>query len=113
MHEFSLAQNIIEIVEETVAKNNAGKVSSIELEIGTLSGVEFSALDMALESLQPGSVIEGAEISKQIIKGKAKCPNCQHEFEPDDYFEACPACGNFGAEIIKGKELRVKSITAE
>ena len=112
MHEFSLAQNIIEIVEETVAKNNAGKVSVIELEIGTLSGVEIPALDMALESLQPGSVIDGAEIVKQIIKGKAKCPKCQHEFEPDDYFAACPKCSNFGAEIIKGKELRVKSITA-
>jgi hydrogenase nickel incorporation protein HypA/HybF len=113
MHEFSLAQNIIEIVEETVAKNNAGKVSAIELEIGTLSGVEIPALDMALESLQPGSVIEGAEIAKQIIKGKAKCPSCLHEFEPDDYFAACPVCGNFGTEIIKGKELRVKSIIAD
>ena len=113
MHEFSLAQNIIEIVEETVAKNKAGRVSFIELEIGTLSGVEITALDMALESLQPGSVIEGAEISKLIIKGKAKCPSCQFEFEPEDYFAACPSCGNFGAKIIKGKELRVKSITAE
>jgi hydrogenase nickel incorporation protein HypA/HybF len=113
MHEFSLAQNILEIVEETVAKNKASRVSAIELEIGTLSGVEIPALEMALESLQSGSVIEGAKISKQIIKGKAKCPNCQHEFEPDDYFAACPSCGNFGAEVIKGKELRVKSITAE
>jgi hydrogenase nickel incorporation protein HypA/HybF len=113
MHEFSLAQNIIEIVDETVARNNVSKVSSVELEIGTLSGVEISALDMALESLQPGSVIEGAEIVKQIIKGKARCLNCGVEFEPDDYFAPCPSCGNFGSEIMKGKEFRVKSIIAE
>lgn len=113
MHEFSLAQNIIEIVEEAIEKNDAGKVSSIELEIGTLSGVEIPALDMALESLQPGSVIDGAEIVKQIIQGKAQCLNCQHEYNPDDYFTVCPECGSLRAEIIKGKELRVKSITAE
>ena len=113
MHEFSLAQNIIEIVEETVVKNKVSKVSCIELEIGTLSGVEISALDMALESLQPGTIIEGAEIMKQIISGKAKCTNCQHEFEPEDIFAVCPVCGNFAADIIKGKEFRVKSITAE
>lgn len=113
MHEFSLAQNIFEIVEETVAKNRAGRVSAIELEIGTLSGVEIPALDMAIESLQPGSILEDAKIVKLIIKGKAKCQTCQHEFEPDDYFTACPECGNFGTEIIIGKELRVKSITAE
>lgn len=112
MHEFSLAQNIIEIVEEAIEKNNAGKVSSIELEIGTLSGVEIPALDMALESLQPGSVIDGAEIVKRIIQGKAKCLQCHHEFKPDDYFTVCPECGSLGTEIIKGKELRVKSITA-
>lgn len=111
MHEFSLAQNIIEIVEETVAKNKAGKVASIELEIGTLSGVEIPALDMALESLQTGSVIEGAEIVKLIVRGKARCPICIKEFEPVDFFAACPSCGTFVTEIIKGKELRVKSIT--
>lgn len=113
MHEFSLAQNIIEIVEESITKNKVSKVSCVELEIGTLSGVELMALDMAIESLKPGSVIENAEIVKKIISGKAKCLNCQHEFEPEDYFVVCPSCGNLGAEIIKGKEFRVKSITAE
>jgi hydrogenase nickel incorporation protein HypA/HybF len=113
MHEFSLAQNIIEIVEETLANNKVTKVSVIELEIGTLSGVELPALDMALESLQPGSVIDGAEIHTQIIQAKAVCINCRFEYVPDDYFTACPKCGNFGAEVVRGKELRVKSITAE
>jgi hydrogenase nickel incorporation protein HypA/HybF len=113
MHEFSLAQNIIEIVQETLKQNRLAKVTVVELEIGTLSGVEIEALDMALESLQPGSVIEGALVNKHIVKGKARCKSCQFEFEPDDYFAPCPVCGDFGSEIIKGKELKVRSIMAE
>jgi hydrogenase nickel incorporation protein HypA/HybF len=113
MHEFSLAQNIIEIVEETIRKNNAGTVNEVVLEIGTLSGVEIPALDMALDSLQSGSVIEEAKIIKLIVKASARCLSCEYEFQPEDFFSPCPKCGNYGFTILKGKELRVKSITAE
>lgn len=113
MHEFSLAQNILEIVEETAHKNNTSLVSEIILEIGTLSGVEISALDMALESLQTGSIMEKAIIIKEIVQAVARCRSCNLEFKPEDFFAVCPKCNSFGPEIIKGKELRVKSITAE
>lgn len=113
MHEFSLAQNILEIVEENIKKNNVSFVSEIVLEIGTLSGVEISALDMALQSLQEGSIIEKALIRKVIIQAVARCTECRHEFEPEDFYTACPNCESFSHEILKGKELRVKTIIAE
>lgn len=113
MHEFSLAQNIIEIVDETVKKNNASQVSELVLEIGTLSGVELSALDMAMESITPGTILEHAEIKKIIVQAVAVCNHCGKEYQPDDFFSICPACGQYGANIKKGKEFRVKSITAE
>jgi len=113
MHEFSLAQNIVEIVEETVRKNQAHKVTEVVLEIGTLSGVELDALDMALESLRSGTMMEEAEIKKDIIQAVAICNHCGHEYLPDDFFSICPECQQYGSKISKGKELRVKSITAE
>lgn len=113
MHEFSLVQNIIEIVEETVQKNQVKHVTEVVLEIGTLSGVELPALDMALESLGPGSIIDGAKINKEIIQARAVCSQCGTEYTPDDYFSVCPKCQSYGASFIKGKELRVKSIIAE
>ena len=113
MHEFSLAQNIIEIVDETVRKNNASQVSELVLEIGTLSGVELSALDMAMKSITPGTILEHAEIKKIIIQAVAVCNHCGKEYQPDDFFSICPECSHYGATIKKGKEFRVKSITAE
>lgn len=113
MHEFSLAQNIIEIVEENARQNHAERVTEVVLEIGTLSGVELPALDMALQSLQPGTLMEHAAIKKNIIKALARCGECHFQFVPDDYFCACPKCGSFLHEVIQGKELRVKSIVAE
>jgi hydrogenase nickel incorporation protein HypA/HybF len=113
MHEFSLAQNIIEIAEETVKKNKLKQVTVLLLEIGTLSGVELPALDMALESLTPGSILDGTEIKKEIVQAVAICNHCGNEYTPEDYLSLCPKCGSYGSEVVKGKELRVKSIIAE
>ncbi|MGD2034118.1 MAG: hydrogenase maturation nickel metallochaperone HypA [Bacteroidales bacterium] len=113
MHEFSLAQNIIEIVDESLKKNGVRKATEIELEIGTLSGVEIPALEMAFESLKADSSVEQATIKLNIIKAKAVCRTCGKEFYPEDLFSPCPKCSAYGPEIVSGKELLVKSIVAE
>jgi len=113
MHEFTLAKNIVEIVEETAQKNHATRVLEVVLEVGTLAGVELPALEMALESLEQGTILVGAVIKKNIIDAVALCNQCGCKYKPDDYYSICPECGKFGATIISGKELRVKSITAE
>ena len=40
MHEMSLAQSIVEIVENTAEANNTRKVSKVKLIVGELAGVE-------------------------------------------------------------------------
>ena len=44
MHEMSLAQGILQIVEDTLAREGGGRVSLIRLEVGRLAGVELDAL---------------------------------------------------------------------
>ena len=113
MHEFSLAQNIVEIVEDAVARNNASKATEVIVEIGKLAGVEFEALKTAIEAWQPGTLLEGAEIHYVTKESLAKCRQCGTQFSPDSLFTPCPRCNAYGCEVIEGKELLVKSITAE
>jgi len=113
MHEFSIAQNIIEIVKDAVTKHQAGKVKEVVLGIGTLSGIEITALDTALESLVPGTILEGSEIKKNIIRAMAKCRQCNTQFEPEAYYSCCTHCGAFGPEILSGTELKVLSVTTD
>lgn len=113
MHEFSLAKNIVEIVEETVTSHNASRAVHVILEIGKLSGVEIEALKIAMEALQPETILEDAEIQYDIIEGLAQCQHCQLQFVPRSLFDPCPRCNEYGANIIEGKELLVKSVTAE
>lgn len=113
MHEFSLATNIIDIIRESVKEKKVNRVTKVVLEIGELSGVEEPALDTALESLVPGTVLENAVFEKTHTPGKAKCYACNTEYKLSDLFEICPNCQGFQKKIISGKEFNILSIEIE
>lgn len=113
MHEFSLAQNIVEIVAKTAQNAGKNKVCKVILEIGEISGVEEKALIAALESLMPSSVLSDAYIEIQNTEGTAICPECRTKYKIHDLYSLCPNCGSYAKEILSGKEFTVKSIEAE
>ena len=113
MHELSIVQSIIKIVDMEARKTGVKRVNEVNLEIGQLSGVEFDSLEFALKSLAPGSIIESAEIIIEKPGGVACCSNCGYEFAIENFIGSCNKCSSFDLEIIKGRELRVKSITID
>lgn len=110
MHELSIAQGIVELVEAQACNHHAFCVEEVELEIGRLAGVEISTLEFALESAVKGTSLEKTRIVRHYIAGEGKCTDCDAVFPVDSLFAQCPACGSWWIAIIKGKELRVKSI---
>lgn len=111
MHELSIAMSIVDIAEQEVKKNNASKVIEIELEIGKLSGIEPYALDFAWEQAILKTVLENAERKTRYIAAMAKCQDCGHVFEIDNFYDECPSCQSYMKELKSGKELRVKTLT--
>jgi hydrogenase nickel incorporation protein HypA/HybF len=111
MHELSIAVEIIEIVEKSARKSGAENVDTIELEIGELSGIEIEALKMALDISVKNTIADGAEINIHTVKAEAHCIDCGKDSAVDDLFSVCPTCGSFRMDIIKGKEMKIKSIT--
>lgn len=110
MHELSIAMGIVRIAEKETAKVNAQKVEQIELEIGTLAGIEFDALDFVWPSAVKDTILENALKKVTIINGKAKCNDCNVVFKLDNMYDACPNCKGYIKTIVKGKELVVKSL---
>ena len=48
MHELSIAMSIVDIATKQAKAASAEAVSRVELDIGTLSGIEFESLKFAL-----------------------------------------------------------------
>jgi len=110
MHEFSIIQNIVDIAVNAADFNKLGKVKKLDLEIGKASGVEIDALRFAWESAIKGTVLADALLEINLISLRLKCRQCGFIYEPEEYPGICPQCGAVIAEIIAGKELRIKSI---
>lgn len=113
MHELSLADEVIRIAEYEAKRNNAGHISEITIEAGIFCGVEIDAFRSALEIAAEGSVLAGALLNIERIKGRGYCSVCNMEFEMDSRVDSCPVCGAFPSEIRSGHEFRVISLIVD
>ena len=110
MHELSVALGIVRIAEDETAKAKATAVELIELEIGTLAGIEFDSLDFVWPAAVKNTVLENARRHIHKIRAKGRCIDCDTIFEMDHLYDACPRCRSNFKGILQGKELRVKAL---
>jgi hydrogenase nickel incorporation protein HypA/HybF len=110
MHELSIALGIVKIAEEEIAKTDNKQIEAIELEIGTLAGIEFEALDFVWPMAVKDTVLEHAEKKIQVIQAQAKCVDCDNIYHVEYVYDPCPNCGSFFKTLLQGKELRVKCL---
>lgn len=110
MHEMSIAMSIVKIAEAKAREAHVTEFAAIELEIGTLAGVEFEALDFVWEVAVQKTVLERAEKRIKKIQAKALCMDCEKVYPLEFIHDNCPDCGSFRKTILQGKELRVKSL---
>lgn len=113
MHEFSIAVSIIEIAEAEAKKANANGIKELVMDVGTMAGIEFFALDAAMEMAVKNTLLEKAKVTVNKIQAKAKCTECKTEFEISQVYDPCPKCGSLYHELLGGKELQIKSLVVD
>lgn len=110
MHEMSLAGGILRLAEEAAAREHFKRVSRLVLEAGALAGVEVCALRFALESMAPGSVLDGASIQIDEPAGTAWCMVCSDTVPIASRADACPRCGHWQLAPVGGTELKLREL---
>ena len=110
MHEMSLAEGILQLVEETARREQASHVKTIVVEIGRLSCVEPEALKFCFDSVSRGSMAEDARLQIIDIAGSGYCSSCAANVTMLERYDACPNCGQHPLQAITGTEMRVREI---
>jgi hydrogenase nickel incorporation protein HypA/HybF len=113
MHELSIAVSIVELAEEEARKADAVLISKVEVEIGTLAGIEQEALLFAWDSVIQGTMAQGSALVIHSIQAEAHCLECGKDFPAEHFFVQCPYCNSFRYQITRGKELRVSSLMVD
>ncbi|MCX7627620.1 MAG: hydrogenase maturation nickel metallochaperone HypA [Methylophilaceae bacterium] len=113
MHELSLAEHVLQLMEEAAARQGFSRVRGVWLEIGQLAAVEVEALRFAFESVARGSLADGAALHVIELPGQGWCARCAATVHVGEQPAACPRCGSPGVQILGGTEMRVKELEVE
>ncbi len=113
MHEMSLAEDVLQLINEASVKDQFTKVVTVWLEIGQLSSVEPQSMAFCFDAIKRGSVAAGARLEILALPGVGWCEDCATSVPMSDAFCECPQCGGYQVRITGGTEMRVKELEVE
>jgi hydrogenase nickel incorporation protein HypA/HybF len=112
MHELSIAQSIIDIVDETLNGENA-KLLEISVEIGELVAVVPESLEFCYNVITENTKYAGSKLEIIILPLKSKCKNCKKEFQIEKFTFICPYCESNELDVLQGQELKIRHLEVE
>ena len=110
MHEFGIAESVLNAALEAARKNGSAKVELVRLRVGALSGVVEEALTFAFSALAQDTPAQGAQLVVEPIPVTCYCEACSREFEAPRFAYRCPVCQTLSQEVRRGRELELVSI---
>jgi hydrogenase nickel incorporation protein HypA/HybF len=113
MHEMSLAESVLQIIEDAAARERFAKVRAVWLEIGALAGVEPEAMRFCFDAVTRASVAEGARLEIVSAPGAAWCMPCSQPVVIASRADPCPRCGSFQLQVTGGADLRLRELEVE
>ena len=136
MHEWSLAEAVVETAIDIAKKNNFKTLSKIKIRRGELQQIEKDLFKYAIEEIISvhSDYMKDTQIEIEEEKVKLRCRVCGHIWEGDDIlsqlgeeekeavhfipevshtYANCPSCGSTDFEIVKGRGLYIDSITGD
>ncbi|MCK5681532.1 hydrogenase maturation nickel metallochaperone HypA [bacterium] len=103
MHEISLIQSLLTIIDDHAREHGFKKVNQVSLSCGRLSTVEPLALDFAFKILTETGICAGAELKLDILPLKIHCFSCDREFESKNGDPTtCPNCNQDQVTVTGG-----------
>lgn len=113
MHEMSLAEGVLQLMEDAAQSQGFSRVKTAWLEIGRLAAVEPEAMRFCFDAVTRGSIADGAKLEIVDLPGQGWCMQCAATVMIEEKFGACPQCGSYQVQATGGTEMRVKELEVE
>ncbi|WP_252654771.1 hydrogenase maturation nickel metallochaperone HypA [Shigella sonnei] len=110
MHEITLCQRALELIEQQAAKHGAKRVTGVWLKIGAFSCVETSSLAFCFDLVCRGSVAEGCKLHLEEQEAECWCETCQQYVTLlTQRVRRCPQCHGDMLQIVATKLRMLRS----
>jgi hydrogenase nickel incorporation protein HypA/HybF len=113
MHELSIAQGLVEVACEALAKCEPApaRVGSLRVRIGGLAGVVPDALEFCYGLSVEGTPLAGSRLVIEPQPVVVFCPRClENRTLEGDFRFRCPVCDTPTPELVHGRELELISM---
>jgi hydrogenase nickel incorporation protein HypA/HybF len=109
MHEMTVAQSLMAIISEQAEKNSAKPVAA-KISCGTLNPVNDEVLRFAFKAIAKGTPCEDLKLQVEHKPVRARCKNCDAEFDVELSHPDCPKCGSGDFELLPDAPLLLEEI---
>jgi len=113
MHEMSLCESVLGILEDNARRQGFERVKVVWLEIGALSEVEPEAMRFCFDAVVRNTLADQARLEITEIPGEAWCMQCNKIVQVAQCFDACPECGSYQLQVTGGEEMKIKELEVE
>ncbi len=113
MHEMSLCEGILGVLQEQSRVQNFRRVRTVFLEIGALAGVEIDAMRFSFDVVMQGTLADQARLEISQVPGGAWCLDCGQQVNITQLYDECPLCGSFQLQVSDGQQMRIKELEVE
>ncbi len=112
MHELSIAQSLIGLVEREAEKEGFTRVLEIRLRMGEYAGIIPDCLREFFPLAAAGTKAEGAALAIETLPARFRCP-CGYEGPVERRAACCPVCGGTAIRMVSGREFFVENLKVE
>jgi hydrogenase nickel incorporation protein HypA/HybF len=107
MHEFGLAEGVL----ETVRRRAAGRpVSRVRVRAGVRHGVDADSMAQAFQFVAAGTEADGAAVDLVVVPARLACRSCGYAADSYDVLAVCPRCDGDAIDLTGGDELTLESL---
>jgi hydrogenase nickel incorporation protein HypA/HybF len=129
VHEWALAEAVIEAVRGEARKKDDQRVLRVVVEVGELQTIDPEVFSSGLEALVGETPLEAARFEMIVGKARFRCNACGAEWGFDDVplgedeqeavhfipevvrsFAACPGCSGRDYDVVDGRGVSIVSI---
>lgn len=113
MHELSIAQSIVDIINQHVPAPDLPKVRTVRLRIGTAAGIVVDSLEFSFGVITKETALDHAVLAVESVPFLVRCKQCGRESVNDQGVILCSNCGSSDTEVIAGTEMQIQAIELE
>ena len=113
MHEMSIVQSVVAAVRKERDARGLGRVLTVRLRIGRMSGVMPDALSSCWDLATQDGDLSASRLATTMTEPCLRCLACRGEFAFNMSLERCPTCGAGKLGVDGGTDLSIESLEVE